>query len=98
MCIFTKIFRNLHRFKIGGRIYDSVLSFFNDRRFFLQAGSAASQIFAPVVGVPQGSPLSSTLFLVAFQSILDTLKNIPGIGYSAYADDLLIFQLIVTTN
>lgn len=82
----------LHRFKIGGKVYQHVQSFLENRKFFVQVGGETSQQFISDFGVPQGSPISATLFLIAFQGILDTLKTIDGIQYSAYADDLIIYS------
>lgn len=85
------IFQAFHRFGIGGRMFSNIRSFFIDRRFFVQIGTASSDIFHPDIGVPQGSPISSTLFLIAFQGILDVLKEHQDIDYAAYADDLIIY-------
>lgn len=47
------------------------------------------------IGVPQGSPLSSSLFLIVFQFVLDSLKTMGDeVFYAAYADDLLIYSNI----
>ena len=41
------------------------------------------------VGVPQGSPLSPTLFILFIDDLLDALE--PGVRVQAFADDLLIW-------
>lgn len=86
------ILQCLQRFKIGGRLISYLASFLQKRKFNVKLGQTTSENYYTELGVPQGSPLSSTLFLVAFQIILDELKLIPDIKYSAYADDLIIYS------
>lgn len=86
------ILQKLQKLEIGGRIYKYISSFLKKREFFVSNGSSSSSIFTTELGVPQGSPLSSTLFLIAFQGILDEIKKIDGIKYSAYADDLIVYS------
>lgn len=86
------IVKKLQDFKIGGKIVAYLSSFLNRRKFTVNLGHIVSDVFFTELGVPQGSPLSSTLFLIAFQGILDELKEIPDLKYSAYADDLIIYS------
>lgn len=86
------ILEKLQNYGIGGRIYNYIYSFLGKREFTVSNGMSTSSTFVTELGVPQGSPLSSTLFLVAFQGILDEIKNMEGIKYSAYADDLVIYS------
>lgn len=76
---------------IGGKMYQYVKNFLSPREFIVVNGRSESQSFFTNIGVPQGSPMSSTLFILTFQSILDTLRQCRNIKYSAYADDLLIY-------
>ena len=46
------------------------------------------------VGVPQGSPLSPTLFLVFNDELLQQLPQV--VHYQAFTDDLLIRDIITT--
>lgn len=86
------ILKCLQKFKIGGRIISYLASFLKKRQFNVKLGQVTSENYFTELGVPQGSPLSSTLFLVAFQGILEELKLIEDIKYSAYADDLIIYS------
>lgn len=82
----------LHSNKIGGNLLIYLKNFLGRRFFTVFNNSTSSQIFKTDVGVPQGSPLSSTLFLIAFQHILDALKPASeDLNFSAYADDLVIY-------
>lgn len=78
--------------KIGGNLLTYLKKFLGPRYFKVFNNSTSSEIFNTNVGVPQGSPLSSTLFLIAFQHILDALKPLSDVlHFSAYADDLVIY-------
>lgn len=85
------VLKTFQKYKIGGRIYNYIASFLKKRFFKVSIGMTSSDEFYTELGVPQGSPLSSTLFLMAFQGILDELKLIKEVKYSAYADDLIIY-------
>lgn len=85
------VLKALQKYKIGGRIYSYISSFLEKRFYNVAIGLTISDEFYTELGVPQGSPLSSTLFLIAFQGLLDELKLIKDVKYSAYADDLMIY-------
>lgn len=85
------ILLKLKELNIGGKMYQYVINFLSPREFTVVNGSFESQSFITNIGIPQGSPMSSTLFILTFQNILDTLKKCRNIKYSAYADDLLIY-------
>lgn len=52
---------------IGGRMFEFVKNYLGPRKFVVVNGAYNSDPVEVDIGVPQGSPLSSTLFLVAFQ-------------------------------
>lgn len=54
--------------KIGGRVFKYIANLFK-----VNHGGSKSMEYKTDIGVPQGSPLSSTLFLIAFQYIIWTL-------------------------
>lgn len=85
------ILKKLQEVHIGGKMYKYVENYLSLRKFVVMNQGIQSDVMNVDIGVPQGSPLSSTLFLIAFQNILDVLKlNALDVKYSAYADDLLI--------
>jgi len=43
-------------------------------------------------GVPQGAPISPTLFCLFMEYMINPLKQIDGLNISAYADDLFIYS------
>lgn len=86
------ILLKLKELKIGGYIYNYIEEFLGPRKFTVDHCGNKSIECSTDIGVPQGSPLSSTLFLIAFQFILDSLKGIDKlVKYAAYADDLIIY-------
>lgn len=67
-------------------------NFLDPRQFTVINNSFTSDHYIADIGVPQGSPLSSTLFLISFQHIMDSLRLCNfNIQISAYADDLFIY-------
>lgn len=60
-------------FGIGGRMFSYVKSYLSPRLFTVINGNVESDETKVDIGVPQGSPLSSTLFIISFQHIMDPL-------------------------
>lgn len=79
----------LKQLGIGGKMLEFVKEYLGKRSFVVINGGFKSSYVEVDLGVPQGSPLSSTIFLVVFQMLLDVIPS--GIQFSAYADDLLIY-------
>lgn len=88
----SAILQKFQEFEIGGRMFEFIESFLQSRRSTVINGDFVSTEFFTNIGVPQGSPLSSTLFLIAFQNIIDELASIDvPVEFAAYADDLFIY-------
>lgn len=81
----------LKQYEIGGYMFLYIKNFLNQRKFIVKNGNHSSDEYTTNIGIPQGSPLSSTLFLVSFQNILDEIKKSKNINYSSYADDLIVY-------
>lgn len=66
-------------------------SFLGTRQFSVVNSGYKSKLCNADLWVPQGSPLSSTIFIISFQYVMDTLRKNSSfkIVYSAYADDLV---------
>lgn len=82
------ILRDLHSFGIRGRLFLCVSDFLQGRSFKVQLGRTLSHPFIQENGVPQGSVLSVTLFIVKMNSIVNTIP--PSIVFSLYVDDIQI--------
>ena len=79
------ILRDLHEFGVKGRLVNFVESFLANRSIQLRVGSTLSDTFGLSQGVPQGSILSTTLFNIKINSIMNCLD--PKTDGSLYVDD-----------
>ena len=77
--------RDLHDLGIRGRLATFIESFLADRLVQVRVGSTLSEQFDQAQGVPQGSILSTTLFNIKINSIMDCLD--PKTDGSLYVDD-----------
>lgn len=83
------ILQQLTFFGITGNMSFFIQSFLRDRTFRVRVAASTSPSFPQFEGVPQGSVLSTTLFLIAINNIVSTLPI--GIRSSLYVDDLAIY-------
>lgn len=82
------IMRDLHATGLRGRLPMFVADFLSNRQFRVRLGSTLSDCYPQEMGVPQGSILSVTLFILKINSIVDCLPaHVKG---SLYVDDFLI--------
>ena len=79
------ILRDLHEFGVKGRLANFVESFLANRSIQVRVGSTLSDTFGLSQGVPQGSILSTTLFNIKINSIMNCLD--PKTDGSLYVDD-----------
>ena len=77
--------RDLHDLGIRGRLATFIQNFLADRWTQVRVGSTLSEKFDQAQGVPQGSILSTTLFNIKINSIMDCLD--PKTDGSLYVDD-----------
>lgn len=82
------IMRDLHEAGLRGRLPLFISSFLTNRQFQVRLGSVLSDFFSQEMGVPQGSILSVTLFILKINSIVNCLPV--GMRGSLYVDDFLI--------
>ncbi|XP_058467078.1 uncharacterized protein LOC131440008 [Malaya genurostris] len=73
---------------INGRMGTFLADFLNQRNFQVCIGGSLSRPFAEKNGVPQGSVLAVTLFLVAMNSVFKSLPK--NVRIFVYADDIVI--------
>lgn len=83
------IIEKLFKWNITGNITKFVSEFLKDRRFEVNINNTSSGEFTQENGVPQGSVLSVTMFLIAINSLAEFLDN--KCKYLLFADDLVIF-------
>ena len=79
------ILRDLHELGVKGRLANFSESFLAERSIQVRVGSTLSDTFRLSQGVPQGSILSTTLFSIKINSIMNCLD--PKTDGSLYVDD-----------
>jgi hypothetical protein len=79
----------LREWNISGNMITFITNFLQDRSFQTKIGETLSTTHVTENGVPQGSVISVTLFLIAINNMFDNL--LPPIKYTIFADDCNIF-------
>lgn len=89
-CVWRKlIFQKLIASEIEGNMAAFISNFLKNREFSCLVGNTLSDYFCLENGVPQGSVLSVTLFLLAIDSIFTNItKDVKAL---LFADDLVIY-------
>lgn len=82
----------LHKIGIRGRLATFVKNFLKNRSFSVRCGNTYSTSVEQQHGVPQGSVISPTLFLIAIDDVFNNIHNISNqFKYSIYADDIAVW-------
>ena len=79
------ILNQLMRFDIKGHLAFYIKNFLENRKIKVKVGNFLSENFLLDLGVPQGSSLSVTLFLIAINTILDFIPK--NLQKSLFVDD-----------
>jgi len=79
-----------------GNLLNYIKNFLQTRTFQVKLSNTTSETFSQENGIPQGSSLSPTLFLIAIDDITNCITE--PIKYSLFADDLNIFYRSQQTN
>ena len=87
------ILNQLQKFNIKGHLAFYVQNFLENRSIKVKVGNNLSENFYLDLGVPQGSSLSVTLFLIAINTILDFIPQ--NFQKSLFVDDC---RISMTTN
>lgn len=86
----SKILDTLAIWNIGGKMYRFIRSFLTNRTFQVKANGLLSSSFPQLNGVPQGSCISPTLFLIAINSISSKIPQ--HITFRLFADDIALYH------
>ncbi|XP_058816244.1 uncharacterized protein LOC131679522 [Topomyia yanbarensis] len=85
------VIQQLQRWGIQGNLGVFIQNFLTNRRFRVCIGGTLSDEFREANGVPQGSILAVTLFLVRMNSLFTALPG--GVYVFVYADDIILVAL-----
>lgn len=75
----------------GPKIYNIIKAFLSGRRFQVKANGVFSNSFTLANGIPQGSPLSVMLFIIALQKLNVISAKYRSLQFSIYADDAYFY-------
>lgn len=82
------ILKNLEKWNVGGRIARFLKSFLEARSFRVAIGNIFSEIRELLNGVPQGTILAVTSFLIRMTEVEPYVPR--GVNIKLYADDILL--------
>ena len=85
------ILQKLHDMGIRGNLPIFIKNLISNRTFRVRIGSTLSDLHMQENGVPQGSAISPTLFMLLINDILEDTPS--HIRYSLYADDIAIWSV-----
>lgn len=86
------ILDQLKRWNIGPKIFQYVKNYMNNRNIKIRITSHYSRTFSLQNGIPQGSPLSVILFLIAYNELCNIISLHKQLDFLAYADDFIIIK------
>jgi len=84
-----RVLSTLHKWNFKGKILNFINNFLSDRTFEVKFRHTLSSTFGTENGLPQGSSLSVTLFLIAINDISKYIK--PPVKTILYADDCSLY-------
>lgn len=86
------ILDQLEEWKIGPKIYNYIRNYLTCRKIIVRNKSFFSKTFSLSNGIPQGSPLSVILFLIAYNKLSNIISMHKELDFIAYADDYVILK------
>ena len=88
-----ELIRKLARLRLDPYLVYWLGSFLSDRVCLLCVGESELEV-RPECGLPQGSPLSVTLFLIFIDDLLHSLERIRTLRSQGFADDLALWVAV----
>jgi len=88
------VLHKCQQYGITGQLHAWLTDYLADRQIQVTVGGRSSQPHSITAGVPQGSILGPTLFLVYTNDAEDNLPD--GVELAVYADDTTLFHCIAT--
>jgi len=88
------VLQQLEQWGVGTKVFNIVKAFMSHRSFRVRINNVLSNYHNLYTGIPQGSPLSVILFIIAFEEINKIVSNHKKIQLIMYADDAIIFSKI----
>lgn len=86
------IIQQLVEWGIGPKIINYVINYLTNQKIAVRIGAELSTWYPLHNGIPQGSPLSGMLFLIAYNKLCKIISLHKQIDFCSYADD---FNLII---
>lgn len=86
------VLQQLARWGVGPKVFNLVKAFMTRRSFRVRVNNTLSDFYTLHNGIPQGSPLSVVLFIIAFEQLNSIIKKHKNIQLSVYADDALLLS------
>ena len=84
------VLHKIRSYGLDGTLHRWLTSYLTDRNLQVVVGGATSQPFPIAAGVPQGSILGPTLFLLYVNDAADVLPD--GVSPATYADDTTLYS------
>ncbi len=84
-----KILEMLETWNIKGNMFAFIQDFLRDRIFQVRIQDVLSSAYTQENGIPQGSVISPTLFIIGITGIAQIIN--PPVNYGVFADDLVIY-------
>lgn len=83
------IIKKLHEYRVRGNMLYFIQNFLHNRKVTVRINDVYSPEKIVTEGIPQGSVLSCTCFLIAINDIADNLA--PSVKVTVYADDVALY-------